>query len=149
MKLILTHEVTGLGGPGDIVEVKDGYGRNWLLPRGFAIRHSRGAERQIAQIQRAREVRQVRDRGQAAELAGQLASLAVRLPVRAGRTGRLFGSVTTTDVANAVRQAGGPNLDKRRIEMTSPIKTVGSHTVSVRLHPEVTASIALDVTPAD
>src|SRR5437764_7742529 len=122
MKLILTQEVTGLGGPGDVVEVRDGYGRNYLVPQGFAIRWTRGAEKQIAQIRRAREVREIRDLGQAQEVAGQLRGIGVRLTGRAGQGGRLFGSVTAGDVAEAVLAAGGPKLDKRRIELHTPIK---------------------------
>jgi large subunit ribosomal protein L9 len=146
MKLILTQEVGGLGGPGDVVEVKDGYGRNFLVPRGLAIKWTRGAESQVAQIRRGREVREIRDRGQAQDVAAQLAALTVTLPARAGQGGRLFGSVTAADVAEAVRSAGGPTLDKRRIELPAAhIKTVGSHTVSVRLHPEVVASVPVEV----
>ena len=146
MKLILTQEVTGLGSPGDVVEVKDGYGRNFLVPRGLAIRWTRGAESQVAQIRRGREVREIRDRGQAQELASQLGALNVRLPARAGQGGRLFGSVTAADIVDAVKAAGGPSLDKRRVELPAAhIKTVGTHTVSVRLHPEVQASVAVDV----
>ena len=146
MKLILTQEVGGLGGPGDIVEVKDGYGRNFLMPRGLAIKWTRGAETQIAQIRRGREVREVRDRGQAQEVAAQLGALSVQLPSRAGQGGRLFGSVTAADVVDAVKAAGGPSLDKRRVELPAAhIKTVGTHTVSVRLHPEVLATVAVEV----
>ena len=147
MKLILTQEVTGLGGPGDIVEVKDGYARNYLVPRGLAMTWTRGGEKQVAQIRKGREVRDIRDRGQAQELAASLAALRVVLPSRAGQGGRLFGSVTAADVVEAVKSAGGPSLDKRRIELpVAHIKTVGTHTVSVRLHPEVVASIDVDVT---
>jgi large subunit ribosomal protein L9 len=149
MKLILTQEVGNLGGPGDLVEVKDGYGRNYLVPRGYAIVATRGAEKQVAQIRRAREVREVRDLGHAREIAGELAALTVRLPVRAGNGGRLFGSVTTGDIVSAVSAAGGPKLDKRRLELTEHIKSVGEHTVSVRLHPEVTATINVTVVAAD
>jgi large subunit ribosomal protein L9 len=146
VKLILTQEVTGLGGPGDIVEVKDGYARNYLVPRNLAMRWSRGGEKQVGQIRKGREVREIRDRGQAQEVAGQLASLKVTLPSRAGQGGRLFGSVTAADVVDAVKTAGGPVLDKRRVELpTAHIKTLGTHTVSVRLHPEVVASINVDV----
>jgi large subunit ribosomal protein L9 len=148
MKLILTQEVGNLGGPGDLVEVKDGYGRNYLVPRGYAIVATRGAEKQVAQIRRAREVREVRDLGHAREIAGELAALTVRLPVRAGNGGRLFGSVTTGDIVSAVSAAGGPKLDKRRLELTEHIKSVGEHTVSVRLHPEVVATINVTVVPA-
>jgi large subunit ribosomal protein L9 len=149
VKLILTQEVASLGGPGDLVEVKDGYGRNYLVPRGLAILATRGAEKQVSQIRRAREVRDIRDLGQAREVAASLAAVPVRLSVRAGNGGRLFGSVTSSDVADAVVAGGGPKLDRRRIELTEPIKLVGQHTVSVRLHPEVTASITVDVVAAD
>ena len=148
MKLILTQEVSGLGTPGDVVEVKDGYGRNFLVPRGLAILWSRGAEKQVAQIRRGREVREIQDLGQARDVAAQLGALAVTLPARAGQGGRLFGSVTAADVVDAVKSAGGPTLDKRRIELPAAhIKTVGTHTVSVRLHPEVAAPITVEVTP--
>jgi len=150
MKLILTQEVGGLGAPGDVVEVKDGYGRNFLVPRGMAIRWTRGAEKQVAQIRRGREVREIRDLGQAQDVAAQLGSLSVTLPARAGQGGRLFGSVTAADVVDAVKAAGGPSLDKRRIELPAAhIKTVGTHTVSVRLHPEVAAPITVEVTAED
>jgi large subunit ribosomal protein L9 len=148
MKLILTQEVGNLGGPGDLVEVKDGYGRNYLVPRGLAIVATRGAEKQVAQIRRAREVREIRDLGQAREVAAALAALPVRLSVRAGNGGRLFGSVTAADVVDAVSAAGGPKLDRRRIELTEPIKSVGQHSVSVRLHPEVNAAITIEVAAA-
>lgn len=148
MKLILTQEVTGLGGPGDLVEVRDGYGRNYLVPQGLAILATRGQEKQVAQIRRARQVRDVRDLGQAKALAGQLEALTVRLPSRAGQGGRLFGSVTLGDVAEAVTAAGGPQLDRRRLELQHPIKSLGTHSVSVRLHPEVAAVVTVEVVPA-
>ena len=148
MKLILTQEVSGLGAPGDVVEVKDGYGRNFLLPRGAAIRWTRGGEKQVTSIRRGREVRAIADLGSAQEAKDRLEDLRVTLPVRAGEGGRLFGSVTVGDIVDAVSRAGGPQVDKRRIEIGSPIKTVGAHQVSVRLHPEVTATLALDVVPA-
>jgi large subunit ribosomal protein L9 len=145
MKLILTQEVTGLGAPGDVVEVKDGYGRNFLVPRGVAIRWTRGGEKQIESIRRGREVRDVRDLGDAKDVKGQLENLRVTLPVKAGGTGRLFGSVTVADLVAAISKAGGPQVDKRRVEVGSPIKTVGSHQVSVRIHPEVTATVSVEV----
>ena len=148
MKLILTQEVSGLGAPGDVVEVKDGYGRNFLVPRGLALSWTKGGEKQIASIKRAREVRDVRDLGHAKEIKGQLEKLAVTVPARAGAGGRLFGSVTVADVVAAVRASGGPDIDKRRIELPGQIKTVGAHAVTVRLHPDVAATIALDVVPA-
>ncbi len=148
MKLILTHEVTGLGAPGDVVVVKDGYGRNYLLPRGFAMQWSKGAEKQIETIRKARRAREVRDLGHAEEIKKELERLNVRLASRAGNSGRLFGAVTVADIATAVSKAGGPSLDKRKIEIPAPIKTVGSHKVSVRLHPEVAATIGLTIVAA-
>jgi len=148
MKLILTNEVSGLGAPGDIVEVKDGYGRNYLLPRGYAIRWTRGAESQIASIRKARDARAIRDLGAAQEVAEQLGSLQVKLTMRAGEGGRLFGSVTSNDIVGAVKAAGGPELDRRKIEIGNPIKSVGRHKVSVRLHPEVSAQLEIDVVGA-
>ncbi len=145
MKLILTNEVSGLGTPGDVVEVKDGYGRNYLIPRGYAMRWTRGAEKQIESIKKARDAREIRDLGTAKEVAGQLGALRVRLTTRAGDSGRLFGSITTGDIAEAVKAAGGPILDRRRIEIVNPIKSVGSHKVTVKLHPEVSASVDVEV----
>jgi len=145
MKLILTQEVSGLGAPGDVVDVAAGYGRNYLIPRGFAMRWTRGAEKEIELIKRARAVRDIRSLDDAKSIAGQLQSLTVRLKRRAGQNGRLFGSVGSSDVADAVKAAGGPELDRRRIEVPDPIKTVGKHQVRVRLHPEVSANVDIDV----
>jgi len=148
MKLILTHEVSGLGAAGEVVDVKDGYARNFLFPRGLATPWTKGGEKQVAQIRRGREVREIADRGQAQEVAAQLAALNVELQARAGQGGRLFGSVTAAYVVDAVKSAGGPSLDRRRVELPAAhIKTVGTHTVSVRLHPEVVATVAVEVTP--
>ncbi|MBQ1081794.1 MULTISPECIES: 50S ribosomal protein L9 [Nocardiopsis] len=148
MKLILTHEVNGLGAPGDVVEVKNGYGRNYLLPRGFAIRWTRGGQKQIDLIQRARKARDIRTLDEAQQVAGRVGALNVRLKQRAGQGGRLFGSVTPADIVEAVKATGGPELDKRRIEIKNPIKSVGAHKVQVRLHPEVAATIKLDIVGA-
>lgn len=145
MKLILTQEVSGLGAPGDVVEVAGGYGRNYLVPRGFAMRWSRGAEKQIELIKRARSAREIRSVEDAKAAAEHLGRLRIRLSTRAGSGGRLFGSVSTSDIVDAVRQAGGPDLDRRKIEVGNPIKTVGSHKVAVRLHPEVSASLEVEV----
>ena len=145
MKIILTHEVSGLGTPGDIIEVKDGYGRNYLLPQGFAIRWTKGAEKQVTVIQRARSAREIRDLGQATEVKGQLEGLKVTLTARAGTGGRLFGSITPAEIVDAVKAAGGPGLDRRRLELPGHIKTTGAYHVSVRLHPEVTAKFPVNV----
>jgi len=148
MKLILTQEVTGLGSPGDVVEVKAGYGRNYLVPRSLAMPWTRGSEQQIEMIKRARSAREIRSLDDAREAASRLSGLKVRLQTRAGQGGRLFGSVSTADIAAAVRSAGGPELDRRKIEVANPIKTIGSHRVSVRLHPEVSATLDVEVAPS-
>lgn len=145
MKLILTREVAGLGLAGDVVEVADGYGRNFLVPQGAAISWTKGAEKQIAQIKRARDAREIRDLGHAREIKADLEKLSVRITARAGKDGRLFGSVTAADIAGAVKDAGGPTLDRKRIRTDEHIKSVGTHTVSVDLHPDVVATIPLTV----
>jgi len=146
MKLILTREVAGLGLAGDIVDVADGYGRNFLVPRGAAIQWTKGAEKQIVQIKRSRDAREIRDLSHAREIKADLEKLSITLEARAGKDGRLFGSVTTNDVAAAVKTAGGPVLDKKRIQLPGHIKTTGAHTVTVDLHPDVVASIPVNVT---
>lgn len=151
MKLILTAEVDHLGAAGDTVVVKDGYGRNFLLPRGLAIVASRGAEKQADDIRRARETKMVRDLDHAKELKEALQALGpVKLPVKTSSdSGKLFGSVTAADVVGAIKKAGGPNLDRRILRLPKThIKAVGSHTVSVHLHPEVNVDVTLDVTAA-
>ncbi len=148
MKLILSHEVDGLGAPGDIVDVKDGYGRNFLVPRKLAFAWTKGAEKQITQIKRARDARAIRDASHANEVKQQLETLAVTLPARVGANNKLFGSINVGDIADAVRASGGPLLEKRAITLDSPIKTAGKHQVQVKLHPEVSASVTIDVVPA-
>jgi large subunit ribosomal protein L9 len=148
MKLILTQEVSGLGAPGDVVDVAAGYGRNYLVPRGLAMGWTRGAEKQIDLIKRARAVREIRTLEDAQAVAAQLNGLQVRMRRRAGANGRLFGSVGPSDIAAAVREAGGPELDRRRIEVRDPIKTLGSHQVSVRLHSEVNAPVDIEISAA-
>ncbi|WP_028475853.1 50S ribosomal protein L9 [Nocardia sp. CNY236] len=150
MKLILTADVDNLGAPGDTVEVKDGYGRNYLLPRGLAIVASRGAQKQVEGIRRAQEARRVRDLDHANELKQAIEGLeSVGLAVKTAGTGKLFGSVTQSDVAAALKAAGGPIIDKRSIELPKAhIKTTGKHTVAVYLHPDVVAKFDLTVTAA-
>jgi len=145
MKLILTHEVDQLGAPGDVVDVKDGYGRNFLVPRGFAVRWTRGAATQIDSLKKAREVREVRDLGHAEQIRTQLEGLSVRLTARAGASGRLFGAVTVADIATAIRAAGGPDVDRRRIQVGQPIKSLGSHDVTVRVHDDVASTVTVEV----
>jgi large subunit ribosomal protein L9 len=145
MKIILTQEVSGVGSPGDIVEVKNGYGRNFLLPQGYAIPWTKGAEKQVTSIKRAREIREIRSADQAQEVKAQIEALKVTLRERAGDGGRLFGSVTPAEIVEAVKAAGGPELDRRRLQLSGSIKSVGSYQVQVRLHPEVAATVNLDV----
>ncbi|AXT86475.1 50S ribosomal protein L9 [Aeromicrobium sp. A1-2] len=144
MKIILTHEVTNLGTPGDIVEVKDGYGRNYLLQRNFAIRWSKGAAKQVESIQAARQAHAVHDLEEAQSIKGNLEANTINVPVNAGAGGRLFGAVTVSDIADALGVVGA-KVDKRRIEVGNPIKSLGVHTVSVRVHPDVSAQVKLNV----
>jgi large subunit ribosomal protein L9 len=145
MKLILTAPVDKLGLAGDVVEVKDGYGRNYLVPRGFAMAWTRGAEKQIEGIKRARDAKEIRGVDHAQQVRAQLEDLTIELGVRAGDSGRLFGAVTPADVAGAIKKAGGPAVDKRAVEIAKPIKTVGTHTVGVKLHEAVTAHVPVSV----
>jgi len=134
-KLILTNEVTGLGSAGDVVEVKNGYARNYLLPRGFAVLWSKGGEKQVDSIKAARTARAM----------ASVEEKAVRLVVKAGVGGRLFGAVKTADVVAAVSAAGIGELDKKKVEITSPIRSTGEHTATVRLTSDVVAKITLQV----
>ena len=149
MKLILTQEVDGLGAAGDVVEVKDGYGRNYLIPRGFGIRWTRGGEKQIESIKAARASREVRDLDHAKEIKAKLEGSTVNLQVRAGEGGRLFGAVTVNDIAGAISgQIGEGSVDKRKIIVGNPIKSLGTHQVTVKVHDEVDAVVNLNVVPA-
>jgi len=145
VKLILTHEVTGVGAAGDIIDVKDGYARNYLLPRGFATAWTKGGQKQVDAIIKARATREVKSLDEARQMKGQLEARAVRVAAKAGNAGRLFGAVSNADIAAAVRAAGGPELDKRKIEVQGHIKTTGSYEALVRLHPEVQAKVNLEV----
>ena len=146
MKLILTNEVPGLGLAGDIVEVADGYGRNYLVPRGSAIIWSKGAEKQVSQIKRSRDAREIRDLDHAREIKAELEKLSVTLPVRAGEGGRLFGSVTAADVVDAVKAAGGPLLDRSGCSCPVTSRRSAQHTVTIDLHPDVLAVVPVSVT---
>lgn len=144
-KLILTHEVTGLGEPGDVVEVKDGYARNFLVPRRLATPWTKGAESQISAIRKARKAREIATLDEAKAAADSIEAKQVVVTAHAGESGRLFGAVTTADIASAVEAAQGPKVDKRKIEIGQPIKSTGEYTVKIRLHPEVSAKIAVKV----
>ncbi|WP_031468035.1 50S ribosomal protein L9 [Sciscionella sediminilitoris] len=150
-KIILTADVANLGGPGDIVEVKDGYARNYLLPRSLAITATKGAERQVHTIRRAQEARRIRDLDHANEVKQRIESLPViaLMAKTAPSSKKLFGSVTPADVVNALKAAGGPTLDKRVIDLGGHIKTTGKHAVTANLHPKVKVTFALQVRAAD
>ncbi|HET7303560.1 MAG TPA: 50S ribosomal protein L9 [Segeticoccus sp.] len=145
MKIILTHEVSGLGTAGDVVDVKDGYARNYLLPRKLATPWTKGGQQQVDAIQKARETRAVKSLEEAQQVKASLESQAVTISVKAGQSGRLFGAVTTAEIADAVKAAGGPDVDRRRIEVPTPIKSTGEHRAFVRVHPEVQATLDLSV----
>ncbi|WP_168916694.1 50S ribosomal protein L9 [Microcella flavibacter] len=147
-KLILTQEVTGLGAPGDVVEVKNGYARNYLIPQGFAVSWSRGGEKQVEQIKAARTAREHATIEEAQDLKLRLEANPVKLTVKAGAEGRLFGSVKTSDIASAVEAAGVGSVDKRLIEIVSPIKSVGTHEAILKLRDGIVATITLQVVAA-
>jgi large subunit ribosomal protein L9 len=149
MKLILTQEVDGLGSAGDVVEVRDGYGRNYLVPRGLAIRWTRGGQKQIDSIKAGRASRAVRDLDHAKEIKAKLEGQTVNLPVRAGEGGRLFGAVTVNDIAGAISSTiGEGSVDKRKILVGNPIKSLGAHQVTVKVHDDVDAVVNLNVVSA-
>lgn len=147
MKVILRNDLEGLGKRGDIVEVADGYGRNYLLPRGIAFLATPGAVDQAARMRRARDLRDSQDREAAQTIATTLVPKVITIPAKAGQEGKLFGSVTSSDVVAAVREQTGIELDRRQLE-TEPIKSVGQHTVTAKLHRDVSFPITVEVVPA-
>lgn len=147
-KLILTQEVTGLGAPGDIVEVKNGYARNYLIPQGYAVAWTRGGEKQVDQIKAARVAREHATIEEAQDLKARLEANPVKVAVKAGAEGRLFGSVKTADVAAAVEAAGVGSIDKRLVELVAPIKSVGTHEAILKLRDGIVATITLQVVAA-
>lgn len=144
-KLILTHEVSGLGSAGDIVEVKGGYARNYLVPQGLATTWTRGGQKQVDQIARARTARAAASLEEAQAQKSRLEAEPIRIAVRTGQAGRLFGSVSTADVAAAVEEAGLGRIDRRTVQFAAPVRATGTHEASVRLRDDVTATLALEV----
>lgn len=144
-KLILTQEVTGLGTSGDVVEVKNGYARNYLLPRGFATVWTKGGEKQVEQIKAARAARAVANLEDAQALAAKLQGTTVQLERTAGAEGRLFGAVKQADIAEAIEAAGIGSVDKRSVTIPQAIKAVGHHKAQVRLHEDVVADVEVQV----
>ncbi|RFA23424.1 50S ribosomal protein L9 [Subtercola boreus] len=147
-KLILTHEVSGLGSAGDVVEVKNGFARNYLIPQGFAVTWSRGGEKQIESIKAARAARELATIEEAQHLKQVLENNVVKLSVKAGKEGRLFGSIKPSTIADAVSAAGYGSIDRRKIEITSPIKSTGTHEASIRLRDDLSATITVQVVAA-
>ena len=144
MKVVLRADVERVGKNGDILDVADGFARNYLVPKGLALKATPGAATQAAAMRRARDVRDARDREDAEAVARQLVPTVIRIPVRAGSEGRLFGSITSTDVAEAVKAQTGVELDRRRLHLDEPIKTLGVHEVPVKLHSDVEFLITVE-----
>jgi large subunit ribosomal protein L9 len=145
MRVVLRSDIDNLGNRGDIREVADGYARNYLLPRNFAIVAGDGVEAQATAMRRARDRRDARDREAAENVARQLVPVVVKVPARAGAEGKLYGSVTSTDVVGAVAEQTGIELDRRRLHLDDPIRTLGVHEVPVKLHADVEFRITVDV----
>lgn len=144
MKVILRSDISGIGRRGDIVVVSDGYGRNYLLPRGLAITASDGAVSQATAMRRARDLREASDRAAAQTVADALSAKTITIKAKAGNEGRLFGSVTAADIADALEAQAGVALDRKKI-VSGPIRTTGSHTVVVRLHADVECPVNLSI----
>lgn len=145
MKIILTHEVSGLGIAGDVVEVKDGYARNFLFPRGYATAWTKGAQKQIDQIAAARRKRAIESAEAARDLRDKLESDSITIAKAAGENGRLFGAVTNVEIAAAASEFAGTTIDRRSINVPTPIKSVGNYSATVRLHDDITATLKLQV----
>ncbi|MGC1206850.1 MAG: 50S ribosomal protein L9 [Ornithinimicrobium sp.] len=145
MKLILTQPTSGLGVAGDIVEVKDGYARNYLLPRKLATPWTKGGQKQVDAITSARTKRAQHTEEEAKSAKARLETESVVVSARAGSGGRLFGAVTSAEIAHAIADAGGPEVDRRKIEVPAPIRSVGQHTAHVRLHDDVSATVTVEV----
>jgi large subunit ribosomal protein L9 len=145
MKVLLRSDVSGVGRRGDIVTVSSGHARNFLMPRGLAVPASDGTVRQSESMKRARQLREVADRESAQAIANELASRTITVSAKAGNEGRLFGSVTSADIAAAVAAQTGMTIDRKGIQIDEPIRTIGEHRVAVELFPEVTGTVTLSV----
>jgi large subunit ribosomal protein L9 len=148
MEVILRSDIASLGKKGDIVDVATGYARNYLLPQGLALRASSGAVAQAGAMRRSRDIRDARERAAGEEVAKVLVPAIITIGVRAGSEGRLFGSVTATDVVEAVQAQTGIELDRRKLHLDEPIKSLGTHQVPVKLHNDVEFAVTLEVVPA-
>ena len=145
MKVVLRADVDSLGNKGDLLEVSDGYARNYLVPRGLAMRATKGVVQQSEAMRRNRAARDARDREAAQAVADQLSGRRVELKARAGEGGRLFGSVTAIDIADAVQAQTGVTIDRRHLSLSEPLKELGEASVPLRLHPEVAVDLSIDV----
>ncbi len=145
MKVLLRSDISGVGKKGDIVDVAKGFARNFLFPTGSALVAGDRIEAQAASMRKSRALRDAKDKESAQTVAGVLSAATVTITARAGAEGRLFGSVTTTDIAEAVQAQTGAVLDRRKIELAEPLKSVGTHVVSVKLHAEVDAELTVEV----
>jgi large subunit ribosomal protein L9 len=145
MRIILRSDVSELGKRGDILDVSDGFARNYLVPKGLAMTATAGAEAQAAGMRRARDLRDAQDRAAAEEVATTLVPKVFTVSARAGSEGRLFGSVTTADIVAAVEAQASVKLDRKRVQLDEPIKTIGTHTVPVKLHANVEFPVTIDV----
>jgi large subunit ribosomal protein L9 len=148
MKVILTKDVEGLGHKGDVVDVADGYARNYLVPRSLAVHATRGAMKQAEGLQRAREEAVRKAKAEAQDIVGPLAGQRVVVAARSADEGKLFGSIGVKDIAAAIEKFTGFSVDADPIKLDAPIKEIGLHEITVRPHPEVEAALTLDVIPA-
>jgi large subunit ribosomal protein L9 len=145
MKVILRTDVSELGKRGDVLDVADGYARNFLMPRGLAMKATDGAASQAASMRRARDLRDAQDRSAAEALATKLVPKVITVPARAGTEGRLFGSVTTADIAAAIEAQTNVQIDRRKLVLAEPIKALGTHVVPAKLHSDVEFPVTIDV----
>jgi large subunit ribosomal protein L9 len=149
MQVILRNDLEGLGKRGDIVEVADGHARNYLLPKGLAITATPGAVEQAAKMRRARDLRDASDREAATTVASTLVPKVITVVAKAGAEGKLFGSVTTADIVAAVAEQTGVELDRKTLHLDEQIKTLGQHTATATLHPDVSFPITVEVVAAE
>lgn len=145
MRVILQKPVDKLGVPGDIVEVADGYARNYLMPRGMAVRATKGGEKHVQSLQRAHATRVNQAKGEAESVASRLIATPITIEAHAGEEGKLFGSVTPSDIAEAIDKTAGIRIDRHDVHLDEPIRSVGTHEVRVHLFAEVDPVISVEV----
>jgi len=148
MRIVLREDLEKLGKKGDVCEVADGYARNYLIPRGHAIQATRGIEKQAGAMRRSRDVKDTKAREAAENIARQLVAATIRIPAKAGAEGKLFGSVTSTEIVEAVQAEAGIELDRRKLHIDEPIRSTGTHEVPIRLHTDVHITLTVEVVPA-